>query len=1229
MLLPTRIRRVLALSIVAVAAVVLPVASAEADPITGVDLSNYKRIGRHALPTPTSDPAPVGSLLAQESSSVTYNWDTDTLFVIGDGGTSIVQVSKSGALIDSMSLAAGSSPAGNEFYDTEGIAYIGGGEFVITEERYRQIDRFTYVPNTTLGRIDAKTVKLGTTIGNVGLEGITRDPITGQFILVKEASPEGIFATGVDWDAATATNGSPSTVDSTNLFDPALLNLGDLSDVFALANVSALTGQPDAGNLLVTSQESGKVKEVSPAGAVLSTLTIKKDADNPLSVPAQTFEGATMDNDGNLYLVNEQGGGDAQHPQLWVYAPSVDPNQAPTAITLPNPVTSLPENANTASRVKLTDVDITDDGIGNNDLSVTGADASSFEVDDNGLYLKAGTALNAAAKSSYSVQVAVDDTAVGTTPDATSATYTLTIEPVGAPAGLSVAVTEVSPWSSGGSSYAADWWELTNTGTKTVSLTNWRVDDDSNSFASALVLGGVTALAPGQSAVFIEGDATKAAAFTTYWFPGGAPAGFQIGYYSGSSIGLSSGGDQVNVFDNAGTKQAGVSFGASTTGFTFDNTAALGALTTLSAAGTNGAFTVGTETGSPGSSPIAAPLVISEAAPWGSSSLQAYQADWWEITNTSSQTIDLTNFKFDDSSNLVGSAVALTGVTSLAPGKSAVFLEGDATKAAAFTTSWFGVSPPAGFQIGYYSGSGVGLSSGGDAVNIFNDTGDHVAGVQFGAATNYKSFDNAAGLNSFTTTLPTISALSADGVNGGFTNHDETGSPGRITNPPALPPLKVTEVSPSSSSNGAYQADWFEVTNTGGVAVDITGWKVDDGSATFASAVALTGIGSIEPGQSVIFLEGDAAKANQFKTAWFGEYVPDGFAIGTYSGSGIGLSSSGDQVNVYNADGTLITGVAFGASSAASFDNAAGAGASTPPLPTLSTFSVAGTNGAFTAGTETGSPGRLTSVALGARLAGSTPTFPVQPAQTIGVGQFVTLTNTGDANVTISKVAIKASDAPSTGDFLLTDDPCTGTVLLPGEVCLVQIRFAPGRENATSNATLQVSSNALNSPRVVTLTATSGSLPVGPQGPTGETGATGATGGTGATGATGSTGATGPKGDTGPAGRDGTVAFAARSARVTAKRGAKLRLRFTLSNDTAGPLGALTLTPSAPNGLSATKLRPKSIATVAAGDTRSLTVTLRIARRARLGTQRVKVSVEVGGIQVIRTTVLVKVKRAT
>ena len=67
-------------------------------------------------------------------------------------------------------------------------------------------------------------------------------------------------------------------------------------------------------------------------------------------------------------------------------------------------------------------------------------------------------------------------------------------------------------------------------------------------------------------------------------------------------MGLSTSGDAVNLFTPSGKLMTGVQFAGSTTGFTFDNAAGLGVLTTLSSAGTNGAFLApdGIETGSPG-----------------------------------------------------------------------------------------------------------------------------------------------------------------------------------------------------------------------------------------------------------------------------------------------------------------------------------------------------------------------------------------------------------------------------------------------------------------------------------------------------------------------------------------------------------------------------------------------------------------------------------------------------
>ncbi len=53
---------------------------------------------------------------------------------------------------------------------------------------------------------------------------------------------------------------------------------------------------------------------------------------------------------------------------------------------------------------------------GTNTLSLSGADAASFEIVSGKLYLKAGVALDFETKSSYSVRVNVDDTTVGGTP---------------------------------------------------------------------------------------------------------------------------------------------------------------------------------------------------------------------------------------------------------------------------------------------------------------------------------------------------------------------------------------------------------------------------------------------------------------------------------------------------------------------------------------------------------------------------------------------------------------------------------------------------------------------------------------------------------------------------------------------------------------------------------------------------------------------------------------------
>ena len=181
--------------------------------------------------------------------------------------------------------------------------------------------------------------------------------------------------------------------------------------------------------------------------------------------------------------------------------------------------------------------------------------------------------------------------------------------------------------------------------------------------------------------------------------------------------------------------------------------------------------------------------------------------------------------------------------------------------------------------------------------------------------------------------------------------------------------LFISEVAPWSSGNSpsTLAADWFEVTNTGSSAVNIAGWKVDDNSNSFAAAVALNGITSISAGESAIFIESAAPLTivPAFKSLWFGSNTPAGLQVGTYTGSGIGLSTSGDAVNLFNASGALQANVAFGASPTgpyATFDNAAAL-----DKTTITRLSAAGTNGAFVAANnslEIGSPGTVTATPI-------------------------------------------------------------------------------------------------------------------------------------------------------------------------------------------------------------------------------------------------------------------------
>lgn len=171
-------------------------------------------------------------------------------------------------------------------------------------------------------------------------------------------------------------------------------------------------------------------------------------------------------------------------------------------------------------------------------------------------------------------------------------------------------------------------------------------------------------------------------------------------------------------------------------------------------------------------------IAITELHPTGSSNT-SYGADWFELTNLGSSDVDITGWSWDDF-RLSDNRALLTGVTSIAPGESVVFIDGDAATGDAFIAEWFGGTAPAGFQIGFHSGPGL-SGSGSDGVNLFDSSNNLVASLDYPAGTPvaFVTFDNAAGIIN-----GTVSTLSVVGVNGAFTSvSGEIGSPGAIAIP--------------------------------------------------------------------------------------------------------------------------------------------------------------------------------------------------------------------------------------------------------------------------------------------------------------------------------------------------------------------------------------------------------------------------------------------------------------
>jgi uncharacterized protein YjiK len=211
---------------------------------------------------------PDGGSGATDFSGVAYNHDTGTLFVVDNSKEDVFEYTVDGTLLRVIT--------GVGFNDTEGIFYLGGDQFAISEEKLAVLNVVTIdAATTSIDRSQATLIQ--PTLGDK-LEGVAYDQVGGVFYAVNERSPMEVYR--IEWDG-TATLEAAVTATAA----------GFVTD---LAGIHVVGGNDP--RLYLLSQESATLLEVDLLGQVHGNL----------SLPGANLEGVSLSPAGSdLYVVGE------------------------------------------------------------------------------------------------------------------------------------------------------------------------------------------------------------------------------------------------------------------------------------------------------------------------------------------------------------------------------------------------------------------------------------------------------------------------------------------------------------------------------------------------------------------------------------------------------------------------------------------------------------------------------------------------------------------------------------------------------------------------------------------------------------------------------------------------------------------------------------------------------------------------------------------------------------
>lgn len=224
---------------------------------------------------------PLKDLEDDETSDLTYNPQSKTLFTVTGKEPLLVELTLEGEVLRRIALIGFSNP--------EGVAMLSDGNMAITDERRRTLSIFKLGPVAVeLRAIDTREFDLGDKDGgNKGFEGIAWDPAQQRLLLGKERSPTAMYSWSSDGTAGLEGKMEPLP-----------------SDQLYMRNLSALSVDPRTGHSLVLSAQSKLLLELDERGQPVSFISLWGGM-NGLHNSIPRAEGVAIDEQGTIYMVSE------------------------------------------------------------------------------------------------------------------------------------------------------------------------------------------------------------------------------------------------------------------------------------------------------------------------------------------------------------------------------------------------------------------------------------------------------------------------------------------------------------------------------------------------------------------------------------------------------------------------------------------------------------------------------------------------------------------------------------------------------------------------------------------------------------------------------------------------------------------------------------------------------------------------------------------------------------